>query len=70
MNYASTKGEIVEKQIRNIRGASHFILVLTPGCLDDIIQASEWEGNVYAKFIVAALQSGCNIIPGRKSPFD
>ena len=59
----------MEKQIRNIRGASHFILVLTPGCLDDIIQASEWEGNTYAKFIVAALQTGCNIIPGEQMDF-
>jgi len=57
------KGDIVEKQIRNIRGASHFILVMTPGCLDEIIQSGEWESNTHAKFIVAALKSGCNIIP-------
>ena len=35
------KSDIVEKQIRNIRGASHFILVMTPGCLDEIIQVNE-----------------------------
>ena len=33
--------EIIVRQERNIRGSAHFILVLTPGCLDAIIQVND-----------------------------
>ena len=36
--YNPNQVDTIEKQIRNIRGAAHFILILTPGCLDSIIQ--------------------------------
>ena len=63
MAYGMGKGDVIEKQIRNIRGASHFIVVMTPGCLDEIIQSSSDESTTHAKFMIAALQSGCNIVP-------
>ncbi|KAL1451715.1 hypothetical protein WDU94_006069 [Cyamophila willieti] len=55
-------GKFDNNLLQSIKQARNFILVLTPKALDRCIEDTECKDWVHRE-IVAALQSGCNIIP-------
>ncbi|CAG5104002.1 Oidioi.mRNA.OKI2018_I69.chr1.g1039.t1.cds [Oikopleura dioica] len=60
--------EVTLRHESNIAHAGHFLLVLTPGCLENLIQNACEDENTLAldpfyRWIVTAFAKGCNIIP-------
>lgn len=60
--------EVTLRHETNIAHAGHFLLVLTPGCLENLIQNACEDENTLAsdpfyRWIVTAFAKGCNIIP-------
>lgn len=52
-------GRFDEKLLRTIEHSTHFVLILSPGCLDRCIQKSDW----LKREIVHALQTRRSIVP-------